>query len=82
MKHIKTYKQLNESAWDVANDIAEKRFGEFGISTLKSDELEMIIDVKKADEIAKKEFGEFGFSTCTEEQQKEIINKNPTLVKK
>jgi len=71
----------NKTTWDEVNSNAEELFGEFGISTCKSDEVAELIYIKKADKIAEKLFGEFGFMTCTEEEQKEIINNNPTLVK-
>lgn len=75
-------KAVSSQPYMIANKLAKKLFGEFGLSTLKTDELDKIIDLKAADKIADKEFGEFGFQTCDEEDQKTILNQNPKLLKK
>ena len=52
------------SAFKIANANAEQIFGEFGIATLTHDELDRVIDVKRADELAKK-YGESSFMSLT-----------------
>ena len=68
------------SAFKIANANAEQIFGEFGIATLSHDELDRVIDVKRADKLAKK-YGEPSFMSLTELDMEEVINKNPRLVK-
>ena len=73
---------VNEKAspFKIANANAEEIFGEFGIATLSHDELDRVIDVRRADKLAKK-YGESSFMSLTELDMEEIINKNPRLVK-
>lgn len=74
---------VNEKAsvFTMANAKAEEIFGEFGIATLDFDELNQIIDLKKADKIAKRKFGEEGFMSLTEIEMEELLEKNPKLLK-
>ena len=74
---------INEKAspFKVANAMAEEIFGEFGIATLAYDELDRVIDVKRADKLAKK-YGESSFMSLTEVDMEELLNKNPKLKKK
>ena len=73
---------INEKAspFKVANAMAEEIFGEFGIATLAYDELDRVIDVKRADRLAKK-YGESSFMSLTEVDMEELLNKNPRLIK-
>lgn len=73
---------INEKAspFKVANAMAEEIFGEFGIATLAYDELDRVIDVKRADKLAKK-YGESSFMSLTEVDMEELLNKNPRLIK-
>ena len=63
-----------------ANAKAEEIFGEFGIATLDYDQLNQVIDVKKADKLSKK-YGEDSFMSLTEIEMEELLEKNPRLLK-
>ena len=63
-----------------ANAKAEEIFGEFGIVTLDYDQLNQVIDVKKADKLSKK-YGEDSFMSLTEIEMEELLEKNPRLLK-
>lgn len=88
-KYVPTFEQflfenkINEkaSAFKQANDMAEDMFGEFGIATLRGDQVSRILDIKKADRLAKKQFGELGFMSLSEDEMEELLNKNPKLIK-
>ena len=75
-------KAVNEgaSAFKIANAMAEKIFGEFGIATLNHDQISRIIDIEKADKLAKK-YGETGFMALSELDMEELLDKNKHLIK-
>ncbi len=74
--------EINEKAtpFKIANAKAEEIFGEFGIATLSYDQIERIIDIKKADALAKK-YGESSFMSLSELDMEELLNKNKNLIK-
>jgi len=71
----------DEKPWDVVNRHAKEKFGEFGISTCKDDQVAQLIDLKEADKMAEDQYGEFGFGALDTDQQEELINGNPTILK-
>ena len=52
-----------------------------GLFSLRDDQLDQIIDLKKADKLAKKHFGEFGFKTLAAKEMEELIDNNPKLLR-
>lgn len=85
MKNLKTFEgfisEAKEKPFDRLNRIADEVYGEFGFTSLDTEDMEELIDMKKADKIADKEYGEFGFTSLDSEDMEEVINKNPKLVK-
>lgn len=90
MKYTRTFESFvqdsteeinEESNWDKLNIIADEEYGEFGFASLDAEDMESLIDMKKADKIADKKYGEFGFTSLSEEDMEELINNNPKLVK-
>lgn len=72
---------VNEKAspFKIANANAEEIFGEFGIATLSFDQIERVIDIKKANKLSKR-YGEDSFMALPEFEMEELLNKNPKLV--
>ncbi len=82
LNQISVNEEINEKAtpFKIANAKAEEIFGEFGIATLSYDQIERIIDIKKADALAKK-YGESSFMSLSELDMEELLNKNKNLIK-
>jgi len=85
MKNLKTFEgfisEAKEKPFDRLNRIADEEYAEFGFTSLDTEDMEELIDMKKANKIAKKEYGEFGFTSLDSEDMEEVINKNPNLIK-
>jgi len=85
MKHVQTFEsfisEAKETPWDKLNRIADEKYGEFGFQTLDTDDMEDLIDMKKANKIADKEYGEFGFTSLDYGDMEDLINNNPKLIK-
>jgi hypothetical protein len=62
--------------------IAAERFGSFGFADLEEDQAARLIYIERANKIAEKEFGEFGLMSCNATEIAQIINANPSLIKK
>ena len=82
LSQISVNEEINEKAtpFKIANVMAEEIFGEFGIATLSYDQIERIIDIKKADALSKK-YGESSFMALSELDMEELLNKNKNLIK-
>lgn len=82
LSQISVNEEINEKAtpFKIANAMAEEIFGEYGITTLGYDQIERIIDIKKADALAKK-YGESSFMALSELDMEELLNKNKNLIK-
>jgi hypothetical protein len=80
--HIPSGPVLNEGKkpWAVLNKIAKEQ-GEFGFTTLDSDDQAKLVNIKALDKLADEQFGEFGFSTLDEKDQQKLINKYPQHLK-
>jgi hypothetical protein len=85
MKHVQPFEsfisEAKETPWDKLNRIADEKYGEFGFQTLDTDDMEDLIDMKKANKIADKEYGEFGFTSLDYGDMEDLINNNPKLIK-
>lgn len=69
------------SPYQKADVLAGDMFGAMSLYKLADDELDQIIDLKKADKLAKKQYGEFGFKTLSARDMEELLNANPKLLK-
>ena len=70
-----------QSVWTALNKRAKETFGK-GFASLSEEDAATLVDMKKANKIAEKVYGEFGLMTCTSTEIRDIIEKNPTLIKK
>jgi hypothetical protein len=70
----------DNNAWDMANKLAQEKFGEFGFATLSEDQMAEIVNIQKANKLAEDYYGEFGIATLSEDQMEAIFEKHPDIL--
>lgn len=73
-------KESQMTPFQRANQIAEDRFGEFGLATLEHDDFAKVIVMSKANKLAK-QYGKSSFILLDESDMETILNDNPGLLK-